>query len=84
MGKGPYGLCAGRSVHRRHRRQVGAAALAALDALAVGLDGVAVVWPVGGGEWGVNTVGTHMRSVFTKLNIQSRVQLANVLHETAS
>jgi hypothetical protein len=26
-----------------------AAALAALDALAVGLDGVAVVWPVGGG-----------------------------------
>ena len=32
----------------------------------------------------INTVGTHMRSVFTKLNIQSRVQLANVLHEMAS
>jgi DNA-binding CsgD family transcriptional regulator len=28
----------------------------------------------------VNTVGTHLRSVFAKLNIQSRVQLANELH----
>ena len=28
----------------------------------------------------VNTVGTHLRSVFTKLGIQSRVQLANSLH----
>ena len=30
----------------------------------------------------VNTVGTHLRSVFAKLNIQSRVQLANELHKT--
>ena len=29
----------------------------------------------------VNTVGTHLRSVFAKLNIQSRVQLANQLHK---
>jgi DNA-binding CsgD family transcriptional regulator len=29
----------------------------------------------------VNTVATHLRSVFTKLNIQSRVQLANELHK---
>ncbi|MCO6003461.1 AAA family ATPase [Actinoallomurus purpureus] len=29
----------------------------------------------------INTVGTHLRSVFAKLNIQSRVQLANALHE---
>jgi DNA-binding CsgD family transcriptional regulator len=29
----------------------------------------------------VNTVGTHLRSVFAKLNIQSRVQLANELHK---
>ena len=28
----------------------------------------------------VNTVGTHLRSVFAKLSIQSRVQLANELH----
>jgi DNA-binding CsgD family transcriptional regulator/tetratricopeptide (TPR) repeat protein len=28
----------------------------------------------------VNTIGTHLRSVFAKLNIQSRVQLANELH----
>jgi len=28
----------------------------------------------------VNTVGTHLRVVFTKLAIQSRVQLANALH----
>lgn len=28
----------------------------------------------------VNTVGTHLRAVFTKLGIQSRVQLANELH----
>jgi DNA-binding CsgD family transcriptional regulator len=29
----------------------------------------------------VNTVGTHLRAVFGKLGIQSRVQLANELHE---
>ncbi|MFI9762527.1 AAA family ATPase [Streptomyces sp. NPDC051963] len=28
----------------------------------------------------VNTIGTHLRAVFKKLNIQSRVQLANALH----
>jgi DNA-binding CsgD family transcriptional regulator len=29
----------------------------------------------------INTVATHLRSVFTKLDIQSRVQLANELHK---
>jgi DNA-binding CsgD family transcriptional regulator len=29
----------------------------------------------------VNTVGTHLRAVFGKLGIQSRVQLANELHK---
>jgi DNA-binding CsgD family transcriptional regulator len=29
----------------------------------------------------INTVGTHLRAVFAKLNIQSRVQLANALHK---
>jgi DNA-binding CsgD family transcriptional regulator len=28
----------------------------------------------------INTVGTHLRAVFTKLGVQSRVQLANKLH----
>jgi DNA-binding CsgD family transcriptional regulator len=28
----------------------------------------------------VNTVGTHLRAVFAKLDVQSRVQLANSLH----
>lgn len=28
-----------------------------------------------------NTVGTHLRSVFAKLDIQSRVQLANAQHK---
>ncbi len=28
----------------------------------------------------VNTIGTHLRLVFTKLGVQSRVQLANTLH----
>ena len=28
----------------------------------------------------INTVGTHLRAVFTKLGVQSRVQLANALH----
>jgi DNA-binding CsgD family transcriptional regulator len=28
----------------------------------------------------VNTAGTHLRAVFTKLGIKSRVQLANELH----
>jgi DNA-binding CsgD family transcriptional regulator len=31
----------------------------------------------------VNTVGTHLRAVFAKLDVRSRVQLANVLHERA-
>jgi DNA-binding CsgD family transcriptional regulator len=29
----------------------------------------------------VNTVGTHIRAVYTKLGVQSRVQLTNVLRE---
>ena len=29
----------------------------------------------------VNTIGTHLRAVFAKLDIQSRVQLANELHK---
>ncbi|WP_370345407.1 AAA family ATPase [Catenulispora sp. MAP5-51] len=29
----------------------------------------------------VNTIGTHLRSVFAKLGVRSRVQLANSLHE---
>jgi DNA-binding CsgD family transcriptional regulator len=29
----------------------------------------------------VNTTGTHLRSVFTKLGVRSRVQLTNVMHE---
>ena len=29
----------------------------------------------------INTIGTHVRAVFTKLSIQSRVQLANMLHK---
>jgi DNA-binding CsgD family transcriptional regulator len=29
----------------------------------------------------VNTVGTHLRSVFAKLDIRSRVQLADILHK---
>lgn len=32
----------------------------------------------------VNTIGTHLRAVFTKLGIQSRVQLANELHRHAA
>jgi DNA-binding CsgD family transcriptional regulator len=28
----------------------------------------------------VNTIGTHLRAVFGKLSVQSRVQLANQLH----
>ncbi|MGW4531825.1 AAA family ATPase [Nocardia sp. NPDC004340] len=32
----------------------------------------------------VNTVGTHMRSVFTKLGVRSRVQLANVVNKEAA
>ncbi|MFE2994681.1 AAA family ATPase [Nocardia sp. NPDC059246] len=32
----------------------------------------------------VNTIGTHLRSAFTKLGIQSRVQLANTLHSLPS
>jgi DNA-binding CsgD family transcriptional regulator len=31
----------------------------------------------------VNTVGTQLRSIFTKLGIQSRVQLANSLRASA-
>jgi DNA-binding CsgD family transcriptional regulator len=27
-----------------------------------------------------NTVGSHLRSIFTKLELQSRVQLAHVMH----
>jgi DNA-binding NarL/FixJ family response regulator len=30
-----------------------------------------------------NTIGTHVRSIFSKLQVQSRVQLANVRHEQA-
>ncbi|MEV6995653.1 AAA family ATPase [Streptomyces sp. NPDC093228] len=29
----------------------------------------------------INTIGTHMRSIFAKLGIRSRVQLANAFHE---
>ncbi len=29
----------------------------------------------------VSTIATHLRSVFTKLGIQSRVQLANEIHK---
>jgi Bacterial regulatory proteins, luxR family len=29
----------------------------------------------------VNTTGTHLRSVFAKLGVKSRVQLSNVMHE---
>jgi DNA-binding CsgD family transcriptional regulator len=29
----------------------------------------------------INTVGTHLRSIYSKLNVQSRVQLANILRE---
>jgi DNA-binding CsgD family transcriptional regulator len=29
----------------------------------------------------VNTTGTHLRSVFTKLGVRSRVQLSNAMHE---
>jgi DNA-binding CsgD family transcriptional regulator len=29
----------------------------------------------------INTVGTHLRSVYAKLRVQSRVQLANTLRE---
>jgi DNA-binding CsgD family transcriptional regulator len=32
----------------------------------------------------INTVGTHLRAVFTKLGVQSRVQLANELHRPRS
>jgi DNA-binding CsgD family transcriptional regulator len=30
-----------------------------------------------------NTVGTHLRSIFTKLDVQSRVQLTNLVHNQA-
>ncbi|MGI5240481.1 response regulator transcription factor [Dactylosporangium sp. CA-139066] len=29
----------------------------------------------------VNTVGTHVRTIFAKLGVRSRVQLANLLHD---
>jgi DNA-binding CsgD family transcriptional regulator len=29
----------------------------------------------------VHTIGTHLRSVFTKLDVRSRVQLANALRQ---
>jgi DNA-binding CsgD family transcriptional regulator len=31
-----------------------------------------------------NTIGTHLRAIFAKLDIQSRVQLANALHDTST
>jgi DNA-binding CsgD family transcriptional regulator len=30
-----------------------------------------------------NTIGTHLRSVFTKLGVQSRVQLSNLVRDRA-
>jgi DNA-binding CsgD family transcriptional regulator len=29
----------------------------------------------------INTVGTHLRSIYSNLGVQSRVQLANILRE---
>ena len=29
----------------------------------------------------INTVGTHLRAVFAKLRVESRVQLTNTLHD---
>ncbi len=71
--------------HRRARAEHGWAALTAMEARVAELvaaghsnRSVAVLLGVS-----TNTVSTHLRSVFTKFNVRSRVQLANAVRETS-